>query len=193
MHHCRLDELVVASPNCVLLWIAQRDVTNKQTPVKALTLLFWLSLIMMTSPDGNICRATGPLCREFTGHRWIPITMASDAELWCLLWSAPWIKGWINSYESGHLRRHRTHYHVIEMCYFEVRKGWFGLKVNEQVSLIESILFSMIHFGAISLVALNKSVADDKMINMSRPEASITDKLSKVALNAKQKSIVQNT
>ena len=32
--------------------------------------------------------ATGLLCREFTGHRWIPLTKASDAELWCFLWSA---------------------------------------------------------------------------------------------------------
>ena len=30
-----------------------------------------------------------PLCGEFTGHRWIPHTKASDAELWCFLWSAP--------------------------------------------------------------------------------------------------------
>ena len=29
-----------------------------------------------------------PLCGEFTGHRWIPRTKASDAELWCFLWSA---------------------------------------------------------------------------------------------------------
>ena len=26
---------------------------------------------------------------EFTGHRSIPHTKASDAELWCFLWSAP--------------------------------------------------------------------------------------------------------
>ena len=26
-------------------------------------------------------RVTGPLCGEFTGHRWIPLTKASDAEL----------------------------------------------------------------------------------------------------------------
>ena len=32
---------------------------------------------------------TGPLCWEFTGHRWIPRTKASDAELWCFLRSAP--------------------------------------------------------------------------------------------------------
>ena len=31
----------------------------------------------------------GPLWGESTGHRWIPLTKASDAELWCFLWSAP--------------------------------------------------------------------------------------------------------
>ena len=36
---------------------------------------------MMTSANGNVFRVTGPLCREFTGHRWIPRTKASDAEL----------------------------------------------------------------------------------------------------------------
>ena len=30
----------------------------------------------------------GPLWGEFTGHRWIPLTKASDAELWRFLWSA---------------------------------------------------------------------------------------------------------
>ena len=29
-----------------------------------------------------------PFVREFTGPRWIPRTKASDAELWCFLWSA---------------------------------------------------------------------------------------------------------
>ena len=44
---------------------------------------------MMTSSNGNIFCVNGPLCGEFTGHRWIPLTKASDAELWCFLWSAP--------------------------------------------------------------------------------------------------------
>ena len=43
---------------------------------------------MMTSSNGNIFRVTGHLCGEFTGPRWIPHTKASDAQLWCLLWSA---------------------------------------------------------------------------------------------------------
>ena len=37
----------------------------------------------MTSSHGNIFRVTGRLRGEFTGHRWIPRTKASDAKLWC--------------------------------------------------------------------------------------------------------------
>ena len=70
---------------------------------------------MMTSSNGNIFRVTGPLCGEFTCHRCIPLTKASDAELWCFLWSAPWINGWVNNREAGDLRRHRAHYDVIVM------------------------------------------------------------------------------
>ena len=33
-------------------------------------------------------RVTVHLCGEFTSPRWIPRTKASDAELWCFLWSA---------------------------------------------------------------------------------------------------------
>ena len=43
--------------------------------------------LMMTSSNGIIVRVNGPLCEEFTAHRWIPFTKASDAELWCFLWS----------------------------------------------------------------------------------------------------------
>ena len=49
--------------------------------------------IMMTSSNGDIFRVTGHLCGEFTGDRWIPLTKASDGELWYFRWSAPWISG----------------------------------------------------------------------------------------------------
>ena len=39
--------------------------------------------IMITASNGNIFRVTGLLCGEFTAHRWIPRTKASDPELWC--------------------------------------------------------------------------------------------------------------
>ena len=45
----------------------------------------WMFVPMMTSSNGNIFRVTGRLCGEFTGHRWIPRTKASDAELWCFM------------------------------------------------------------------------------------------------------------
>ena len=44
---------------------------------------------MMTSSNGNFFRVTGHLCGEFIGLRWILRTKASDADLWCFLWSAP--------------------------------------------------------------------------------------------------------
>ena len=37
----------------------------------------------MTSSNGSIFRVTGLLWGKFTGHRWIPLTKARDAELWC--------------------------------------------------------------------------------------------------------------
>ena len=43
----------------------------------------------MTSSNGNTFRVTGILCGEFSGHRWIHRTKASDAELWCFLLSTP--------------------------------------------------------------------------------------------------------
>ena len=43
----------------------------------------------MTPSNQNIFRVIDPLWGEFTGHRWIPLTNASDAERRCFLWSAP--------------------------------------------------------------------------------------------------------
>ena len=43
---------------------------------------------MMTSSNGDIFRVTGPMGGGFIGHWWIPLTKASDAELWYFLWYA---------------------------------------------------------------------------------------------------------
>ena len=69
---------------------------------------------MMASSNGIIFRVTGPLCEEFTGHRWIPhkgqwrgaLTFYSICD---------WIKGWVNTRETGDLRRYGAHYDVIAM------------------------------------------------------------------------------
>ena len=64
----------------------------------------------------------GPLWKENTGYRWISLTEAGDAELWCFLWSAPPKSGWSNNRDAGDLKRHRTHYDVIVMI-MEKSKG----------------------------------------------------------------------
>ena len=47
------------------------------------------SMNVITSSNGTIFRVTVSSRGESTGHRWILLTKASDAELWCFLWSTP--------------------------------------------------------------------------------------------------------
>ena len=47
---------------------------------------------------------------ESTGHRWIPLTKVSKAELWY-----PKKNGWVNNRDAGDLRRQRAHYDVTVM------------------------------------------------------------------------------
>ena len=63
---------------------------------------------------------------EFTNHQWIPLTKASDTELWCFLWSVicAWISCWVNNCEAGDLRCHHAHYDVTIMCLWI--EGGFG-------------------------------------------------------------------
>ena len=66
---------------------------------------------IMTSSNGNIFRVTGLLCGEFTGHRWIPRTKASD-----VFFDLHRKKNsWVNSREAGDLRRHCAHYDITVM------------------------------------------------------------------------------
>ena len=83
-HECIIESSVLLSASLVA-WAFKGNESNEH-----LNPAYWWILVynMMTSSNGNIFRVTGPLCGEFTGPRWIPRTKASDAELWCFLWSA---------------------------------------------------------------------------------------------------------
>ena len=70
----------------------------------------------MTSSNWNISQVTGPLWGEFTGHRWIPFTKASDALMFSLIFA--WTNGWANHREAGDFRRHHAHYDVTVMEHF---------------------------------------------------------------------------
>ena len=69
VYHC--DKTVIIQNTILRWWTAA--VTNRSSSLRH----------MMTSSNGNIFRVTGPSCGEFTGHRWIPLTKSSGAELWC--------------------------------------------------------------------------------------------------------------
>ena len=58
--------------------------------------------------------STGPLCGEFTCHRWISLTKASDMEFWCFLWSAT-EQTFKQTIKTPDLRRHRAHYYITVM------------------------------------------------------------------------------
>ena len=75
--------------NCTLRGIIVRVSPTGKTGFYHQRFLFHHANIMMTSPSGKFFHVTAPLCGEFAGHGWIPLTKASDAELWCFLWSAP--------------------------------------------------------------------------------------------------------
>ena len=66
-------------------------------------------------PIRTFFRVTDPLCGDITGHRWIPHTMVSDADLGFFIIYI-WIKAWVNNREAGDLRHHRAHCDAIVIC-----------------------------------------------------------------------------
>ena len=77
---------------------------------------------LMKSSKGNIFHVTGPLCRQCTGHWWIPFTKPSDAELWCFFDLC------LNKQMSKQPRRRwfktTSHLWVILMCKCNQRWIW---------------------------------------------------------------------
>ena len=75
----------------------------------------------MTSSNERNFRITVLLCGEFTGHRWIPLTKTSDAELWCFdlrlnkrLSKQSW--GWWFETLWCSLWRHHNEWAVFRVC-----------------------------------------------------------------------------
>ena len=99
---------------------------------------------MMTSSNGNIFRVTDPLCGEFTGHRWIPLTKGQwrGALMFSLIYALnkrlskqSW--GWWLETPSRSLWRHcnirlemvlswfRFHWSLFLKVWFVMSKHWF--------------------------------------------------------------------
>ena len=80
----------------------------------ALVLVMGAQYTMVTSSNENIFCVTGPLCGEFTDHRWIPHKVQWRGALILSLIYA-WINDWVNNREAGDLRRHRAYHDVTVM------------------------------------------------------------------------------
>ena len=72
-------------------WIADRivEILERESQLIYSNIICQGAMYTMTSSNGNIFRVAGPLRGEFTGHRWISLTKASEVGLWCFLWYAP--------------------------------------------------------------------------------------------------------
>ena len=71
------------------------------SPVNYILYTFYQLALLALFVDLISTSVTGPLCGEFTGHRWIPLTNAGDAGLWCFLWSAPEQHNYETSYKKS--------------------------------------------------------------------------------------------
>ena len=82
------------------------------------TLYYWVYMFhfMMTASNGNIFRVTGPLCREFTGHRWFP-TQRPLARSFDVIFR---INGWANNREAGDWRQHCAHCDVTVVTRMQI-------------------------------------------------------------------------
>ena len=97
----------------------------------------------MTSSNGNIFHVTGHLCGEFTGHRWIPPTKSSDAELWYFIWSAP--EQAIEQVFEQDLRRRRAHNDVpaSQMFSWNTSRKHIDKHWNTLTNILQTTILSL--------------------------------------------------
>ena len=93
----------------MVLWTSYDYLSDSEATLNNICKWFKWTHNELWHDNPNIFRVTGPLCWEFTGHRWIPLTTASDAELFMFSLICAWINASVNNRESGDLRRHRAH------------------------------------------------------------------------------------
>ena len=103
--------IALSHRNTILKFAHIRLAPPVSAPWKRKTDLGSNSFFIMTSSNGNIFRVTGHLGGESTGHRWIPRTKTSDAELLmfpliCTWNHQPQSWGWWFEMTSSPLWRH---------------------------------------------------------------------------------------
>ena len=122
--------------NSLIMLSSQLNVFHNSWRQSIITTVHRMS--MMTSSNGNIFRVTGPLCGEFTGHWWIPLKKASDAELWYLFILclnkrlSKQSRGWWFETLSRPLWRHCNAEIVIGSLHNESKRTYHGTEIQRR-------------------------------------------------------------
>ena len=116
------DDVIMRNRVSIIHWVFSGVVIGCHCGVWCHKVTAW-SIFVMTLSNRNVCCVPGLLCGEFTGHRWISLTEASDAELLFFSLICAWTHGWDNHRDPGDLRRHHAHYAVTLMLGDKVAGG----------------------------------------------------------------------
>ena len=90
-------------------------------------------------------------------------TKASDAELWCFIWSAPSINGWVNNRKAGDLRRHCAHYDVILMWDYFYQHSKLIIEILWKLFLCNSYINDTIRSPHSVKLVSPQSLTDEKV------------------------------
>ena len=85
-------------------------------------------------------------------HRRIPLTKASDAELWCFRWFFTGTNGWVNNRHAGDLRRHGAHYDVTVMINFS------GIWITQQTNENAFPAFRLKHYNDVIMTTMASQI-----------------------------------
>ena len=127
--YCYYDKIF-----CGGLWFLQVLLRKRPLGELYLVIIVWqphsIHQDMMTSSNGNMFRVTGPLCGEFTGHRWIPltkrpVTRSFDVFFHLCLNKRPSKKSWGLWFQapSRSFWRHHIDWLYMRFCWV---LWWFG-------------------------------------------------------------------
>ena len=123
-------------------------------------------IYMMTSSNGNIFRVTGPLCGEFTGHRWIPPYKGQWRGAFMFALICAWTNGRANNRDAGGLRRYRAHYDVIVlsrmiqnliMAQRHPQPRWSAMRASHAIYSVSNIFITAMnnHMELVTEIIIN--------------------------------------
>ena len=125
----------------------------------------------MTSSNGNIFRVTVPLCGEFTGHRWIPLTKGQWLGVLMFSLICAWTNRWANTPDAGDFETPSRYYGITVMA------GTFDIpdcSTLQKTGLFQDTKYSKSHemkqFGFLRCVSMKNKYRQTSNINHTKSQ-----------------------